>query len=202
MFFFRPLKWLRRLLTLGVVAVLAGLGYLAAMNYQSSRVHDTARSDAIVVMGAAQFNGKPSELFANRLEHARQLYRDGVARKIVTVGGKLPGDRLTEAEAGRNYLRSKGVPDSALIVVPRGDNSWTSIKAVGAKLTPVSDTTITLVTDPAHMARVFDMAQALGFEKVLRNSTLDGAGTRYAAGRVLHECVGTAWFHVAQRWFE
>ena len=200
MFFFRPLKWLRRLVTVAVVAVVAVLGYLAAMNYISARVHDTARSNAIVVLGAAQFNGKPSDLFANRLDHALALYKAGVAPRIVTVGGKLPGDKFTEAQAGRDYLRDAGVPAKAIVTVPTGDNSWNSLQAVAATLAPVSDVPITLVTDPAHMARVYDMARALGFAQVHRNSTVDGAGTRYAAGRVLHECVGTAWFHAAQRW--
>ncbi|MEY5145001.1 MAG: hypothetical protein RL745_368 [Actinomycetota bacterium] len=200
MFFFRPLRWLRRLVTFIVVAILGALGYLAAMNYMSARVHDTAGSDAIVVLGAAQFNGKPSELFANRLDHARSLYKQGIAPRIVTVGGKLPGDNFTEAQAGRDYLRAAGVPSKALVVVPSGDNSWNSLQAVASKLAPASEVSITLVTDPAHMARVYDMARALGFKEIRRNSTVDGAGTKYAAGRVLHECIGAAWFSVGQRW--
>src|SRR3712207_8291449 len=77
-------------------------------------------SDAIVVLGSAQYIGVPSSIFEARLEHALDLYEEGVAPVIVTVGGKATGDECTEAEAGRDYLAQAGVPDDALLAVQQG----------------------------------------------------------------------------------
>src|SRR3954464_1007927 len=74
-------------------------------------------SDAIVVLGSAQYNGVPSSIFEARLEHAVKLYEDGVAPVVVTVGGKKAGDEFTEAEAGRDYLAANGIPADALLAV-------------------------------------------------------------------------------------
>jgi hypothetical protein len=201
-FFFKPLRWLRRLIVMGVFAAVLALGYLAVMNYLSSKVHETHRSDAIVVLGAAQFNGKPSPLFQNRLDHALAMYRAGVSQHIVTVGGNQPGDRFTEGQAGRDYLIGRGVPSSAVQAVKTGSNSWTSLQAVAAQLAPTSTYRITLVTDAVHMARVYDMSKALGFGAVYRNSTLGGAGSHYSPSRVFHECMGSVWFQIGQRWLQ
>src|SRR5215208_5851968 len=79
----------------------------------NARQDSRPTSDAIVVLGSAQYNGVPSSIFEARLEHAIALYEDGVAPMIVTVGGKATGDELTEAEAGRDYLANAGVPSDA-----------------------------------------------------------------------------------------
>src|SRR5215218_8054907 len=87
-------------------------------------------SDAIVVLGSAQYNGVPSSIFEARLEHAITLYDDGVAPVIVTVGGRATGDEFTEAEAGRDYLANAGVPGDALLAVPEGVDTLQSMRAV------------------------------------------------------------------------
>ena len=89
-------------------------------------------SDAIVVLGAAQYDGRPSPVLAARLDHALELYDDGVAPMIVVTGGRQPGDRFTEATASATYLHEHGVPDAAILRETTGRSSWESLAAAGA----------------------------------------------------------------------
>ena len=102
-------KTVRRILAALVLTVVAIVGGTAARVWWVARQDDRPRSDAIVVLGASQFDGRPSPVFKARLDHAKNLYDAGVAPRIVTVGGGAPGDRFTEARAGARYLRDKGV---------------------------------------------------------------------------------------------
>jgi uncharacterized SAM-binding protein YcdF (DUF218 family) len=121
-------------------------------------------SDAIVVLGSAQYNGVPSSIFAARLEHALTLYRDGVAPVIVTVGGRATGDEFTEAEAGREYLARSGVPDDALLAVQEGVDTLESMRAVSAEFADRGWHTAVVVTDPWHAMRAERMAEDAGLE--------------------------------------
>src|SRR3954451_18872023 len=103
-----------------VLAVVLVVVSTALAIWWTARQDSRPVSDAIVVLGSAQYNGVPSSIFEARLEHARKLYEEGVARVIVTVGGKADGDQFTEAEAGRDYLAETGVPTDALLAVPEG----------------------------------------------------------------------------------
>ncbi|TFV91222.1 YdcF family protein [Blastococcus sp. CT_GayMR16] len=127
--------------------------------------HDSRpASDAIVVLGSAQYNGVPSSIFEARLEHAISLYEDGVAPVIVTVGGKATGDEFTEAEAGRDYLSNSGIPDDALLAVPEGVDTLQSMRVVSAAFTERGWTSAVLVTDPWHAMRAERMAEDAGME--------------------------------------
>jgi uncharacterized SAM-binding protein YcdF (DUF218 family) len=119
-------------------------------------------SDAIVVLGSAQYNGVPSSIFEARLEHAITLYEDGVAPMIVTVGGKVTGDEFTEAEAGRDYLASSGIPDDALLAVPEGVDTLESMRVVSAAFDQHGWSSAVLVTDPWHAMRAERMAEDAG----------------------------------------
>ena len=121
-------------------------------------------SDAIVVLGSAQYNGVPSSIFEARLEHARKLYEEGVAPVIVTVGGKADGDQFTEAEAGRDYLAQTGVPTDALLAVPEGQDTLESIRAVARTFDDNSWSSAVLVTDPWHAMRAERMAEDAGLD--------------------------------------
>ena len=121
-------------------------------------------SDAIVVLGSAQYNGVPSSIFEARLEHALALYEAGVAPVIVTVGGKKTGDQFTEAEAGRDYLAQAGVPSDALLAVPGGVDTLESMKLVASTFRDRGWTTAVLVTDPWHAMRAQRMADDSGIE--------------------------------------
>ena len=106
------------------------VGGTAFRVWQVARVDDRRPVDAVVVLGAAQYDGTPSSIFAARLRHAEALYEDGVAPLIVTTGGGRSGDATTEAEAGRRYLIDRGVPAAAVRAVPEGTDTLGSLQAV------------------------------------------------------------------------
>jgi uncharacterized SAM-binding protein YcdF (DUF218 family) len=128
----------------------------------TARQDSRPASDAIVVLGSAQYNGVPSSIFEARLEHALQLYEEGVAPVIVTVGGKAAGDQFTEAEAGAAYLADAGVPEDALLPVEEGVDTLESMRAVGAAFDERDWSSAVLVTDPWHALRAQRMAEDAG----------------------------------------
>ncbi len=130
----------------------------------NARQDSRPASDAIVVLGSAQYNGVPSSIFEARLEHALDLYEDGVAPVIVTVGGKAAGDAFTEAEAGRDYLANAGIPADALLAVPEGVDTLESMRAVSTAFDEHGWTSAVLVTDPWHALRAERMAEDAGLE--------------------------------------
>ncbi len=134
----------------------------AAAIWWTARQDARPGSDAIVVLGSAQYNGVPSSIFEARLEHALSLWEDGVAPVVVTVGGKAAGDQFTEAEAGRDYLLDAGVPAEALLAVPEGVDTLESMRAVGTAFGERGWSQAVLVTDPWHVMRAERMAEDAG----------------------------------------
>jgi uncharacterized SAM-binding protein YcdF (DUF218 family) len=132
----------------------------------NARQDSRPASDAIVVLGSAQYNGVPSSIFEARLEHAITLYEAGVAPVIVTVGGRAAGDEFTEAEAGQEYLANAGIPGDALLAVPEGVDTLESMRVVSAAFGERGWTSAVLVTDPWHAMRAERMAQDAGIEAV------------------------------------
>ena len=130
----------------------------------NARQDSRPTSDAIVVLGSAQYNGVPSSIFEARLEHAIALYEDGVAPMIVTVGGKATGDEFTEAEAGRDYLANAGIPADSLLAVPEGVDTLESMRAVSTAFDEHGWTSAVVVTDPWHAMRAERMAEDAGIE--------------------------------------
>ncbi len=110
--------------------------------------------DAIVVLGAAQYNGRPSPVFRARLDHALGLYREGVAPLVVVTGGVGRGDTMSEAMVGERYLRAHGVPAGAAAAAGEGRNTEASMTAAAALLRPRGITRVLLVSDPFHMFRL------------------------------------------------
>lgn len=155
-----------RVLVLVIVAIV--VGYPLSVAYQvwrSSHVDEVHSSDAIVVLGAAQYNGIPSPVFRARLDQAAYLYREGIARAIVVTGGKRPGDKFTEAGAGWEYLVSEGIPESAIQSEDRGRTTWESLSRV-RNLTEGEVDEVVFVSDPLHSERIKRMAADLGFDNV------------------------------------
>jgi uncharacterized SAM-binding protein YcdF (DUF218 family) len=153
-----------RVLGAAVTAVLLLVGSTALAIWWTARQDARPTSDAIVVLGSAQYNGVPSSIFEARLEHALDLYDEGVAPMIVTVGGKADGDEFTEAEAGREYLAKAGVPDDALLAVQEGVDTLESMRAVGTVFADRGWHTALLVTDPWHAMRAERMAEDAGMD--------------------------------------
>ncbi len=154
-------KTVRRLLLALVLSVLCVVGATAGRVWWVARQDQRPRSDAIVVMGASQFNGRPSTVFRARLLHARELFLQGVAPIVVTVGGSAPGDRYTEAEAGAMYLRERGV---TVLPVGEGRDSLQSLRAVQREFARRGWHTAVIVTDPWHCLRSRRMATDLGID--------------------------------------
>ena len=154
-------RWVRRLVALLVALVLLVVGGTAASIWWVARQDDRPRSDAIVVLGASQFDGRPSSVFEARLEHAKRLYDAGVAPRVVTVGGGAPGDRTTEGAAGARYLESRGVD---AVAVPEGRDTLQSLRAVDRLFDDRGWASAVVVTDPWHSLRSRTMARDLGIE--------------------------------------
>jgi len=157
-------------------------GFVLVLAYTTWRIwdqggRDEARpSDAIVVLGAAQYNGVPSPIYQARLDHAIDLYDEGVAPVIVMTGGKVPGDKTTEAAAGRAYALARGVPDDAILVEDQGRTTLESMRTVGDMLREHGLGTAVFVSDRTHMLRVLRIARDEGvdaFGSPTRTSPVD-----------------------------
>jgi uncharacterized SAM-binding protein YcdF (DUF218 family) len=129
-----------------------------------ARADDRRPVDAVVVLGAAQYDGEPSSVFAARLRHAEALYEDGLAPRIVTVGGSRAGDAYTEAEAGRRYLIGRGVPADAVFAVGEGSDTLGSLRAVDARAQQDGWDSALVVSDPWHSLRARTMARDSGLQ--------------------------------------
>ncbi|MDN5857788.1 MAG: YdcF family protein [Pseudonocardia sp.] len=140
------------------------VGGTAFRVWQVARVDDRRPADAIVVLGAAQYDGDPSSVFAARLRHAQALYEQGLAPRIVTTGGSRVGDSFTEAEAGRSYLISRGVPAAAVVALPVGSDTLGSLQAVAERAAAEGWSSALLVSDPWHSLRARLMARDSGLE--------------------------------------
>ncbi|MBW8483504.1 YdcF family protein [Actinomadura parmotrematis] len=157
-------------ITMGVIATVVGVLVLVPLAvgfrvWWQARQDERPRSDAIIVLGAAQYNGVPSPILKWRLQHALDLYRDGVAPRIVTVGGKAPGDNFTEADSGRRWLITKGgLPADRVVAVPSGRDTLQSFEAVGKVYKQRGWRSGVIVTDPWHGLRSKRMAEDNGIE--------------------------------------
>jgi uncharacterized SAM-binding protein YcdF (DUF218 family) len=158
------LKWSLRVLLGLLLGVTTVVGYVAGHIWWLARQDSHPRSDAIVVLGASQYNGTPSAVFAARLDHAKALYDERVAPRIITVGGKLQGDQFTEARAAQNYLVAHGVPSDAILPVESGSDTLQSVHAVSDRFRARGWHTAVLVTDPWHCLRARTMARDSGID--------------------------------------
>jgi uncharacterized SAM-binding protein YcdF (DUF218 family) len=140
------------------------VGGTAFRVWQVARTDDRSPADTVVVLGAAQYDGDPSSIFAFRLRHAEALYEAGVAPRIVTAGGGRPGDVYTEAEAGRRYLIGRGVPADAVVAVGEGGDTLGSLRAVAARAARDGWDSAVVVSDPWHSLRARTMARDAGLE--------------------------------------
>ncbi len=162
----RPRRsWPRVTVRVALLAAAAAVVYYAVtfVQVRITGESDQARDvDAIVVMGAAQYDGRPSPQLAARLDHVVELWRDGVAEHVVVTGGKQPADTHTEAEASAEYLTARGVPESAILMESSGHSTYESMEGVADVLEANGLHTVLVVTDPYHALRARLMAQAVG----------------------------------------
>lgn len=178
----RSRRWWQ-IIPLGVVAVLV-LSYLVtlAQVVRTGGEHDAGPSDAIVVMGAAQYDGRPSPQLAARLDHVATLWGEGVAPLVVVTGGNRPGDRFTEAEASARYLVDAGVPAAAIVEVGEGATTYESVAAAAPVMAGLGIETVALVTDPFHALRSRLIVEDQGFAVDVA-ATPDSVVTGWSASR-------------------
>ncbi len=147
-----------------VAVILMALGWAAvvvAVAVQAA--HDQATgADAIAVLGAAQYNGRPSPVFRARLDHAATLYQRGLAPTVLVTGGVGPRDTLNEANVGRSYLVRLGIPDDAVIPLAGGHDTFSSIDQVRRWFDGRDSRRVLLVSDGFHMLRLQIIARRLG----------------------------------------
>lgn len=162
------LRRTRVLRDLAVVGLLAGTGAALVIGYAWFRIgqqggrDDQRPAGAIVVLGAAQYDGRPSAVFTARLDHAVALYLAGLAPYLVVTGGKLEGDRTTEAAVARAYAVDRGVPADRILMEIEGRSTLQSIRSVGVILRDHDLPDALFVSDRSHMLRVLIMARDQG----------------------------------------
>ena len=159
---------MKRALFIGLVLLLALLAWPAWLAYQvwdQSHKDELHSADAIVVLGAAQYNGEPSPVFKARLDHAAFLYEENLSTTVIVTGGAQEGDRFTEAEAGEMYLSQQNIPTDAILLETEGKTTLQSLRNVRTIAEEHDINTVLLVSDPLHSERVKRIAQDLGFDR-------------------------------------
>jgi uncharacterized SAM-binding protein YcdF (DUF218 family) len=196
----RRRRTLRRVLWVLLGLMVLGSGYYLVNLWLVYRTGDSDQArpvDAIVVLGAAQYDGRPSPQLAARLDHVVVLWNRGLAPMVITTGGKRPGDRFTEAEASAKYLEAKGVPAASIEQV-LGATSYDELVAARDLLRSRSLRRVVLVSDPYHSLRIRLVSQELGLvayvsptpTSVVRGGTAFWLAVKEAAGVSVGRIIG------------
>lgn len=193
------MRLLGRALRAALLVWVVGTLYVGLTAFEVWRVGRTSGSptaDAIVVMGAAQYDGRPSTQLAARLDHVVELWKAGVAKAVYVTGGNQPGDRFTEASASRNYLVERGVPSASIIEEAESHSTWEAFsnlrRIVRAAQPTVDRLRIIVVSDPFHSLRSRLIAEENGFDATASaTSTSPVIGSR-AVTKHVKEAFGVA----------
>lgn len=177
-------RWARSISLIFAGTLLIVSGYLAVTFGQvwlAARSDGARPSEAIVVLGAAQYDGKPSSVLHKRLDHAVELYRDGYAPIIVVTGGRQESDRFTEASTSARYLLGVGIADSAIRREVSGGSTYESLAATARFLASEGVGSVVLVSDPYHSKRLSQIADEVGLDATV--SPTDSAMSPRAMAR-------------------
>jgi uncharacterized SAM-binding protein YcdF (DUF218 family) len=159
----KPRSYLRT--TVGVAAVVLIAWVISMMAVERVGRRDEAqRADAIVVLGAAQYVGRPSPVLRARVDHAVSLWKRGLAPTLILTGGTGVGDTTSEAAVARKYAMSQGVPDRVIVVEIKGRTTSESMQAVARIMDDREQSSVILVSDPFHMLRLSILARRFGLE--------------------------------------
>ena len=193
------MRGLARLVLAALVAAVAVGGYAAYRIWDQGNRDERPPADAIVVMGAAQYDGRPSPVFAARLDHAIDLFHEGIAERLIVTGGKQEGDRTTEAASARIYAVQHDVPDEAILVEDQSRTTLQSIRGVAAVMRDQGFQTAVFVSDPSHMLRVLRMASDEGitaFGSPTRTSPQERDTVR-RVDAIVHELGALAFYFIS-----
>jgi uncharacterized SAM-binding protein YcdF (DUF218 family) len=159
------MKWIVALALLGAVAaVFIEINRVASAIQRQSVLDEARPSDAIIVLGAAEYRGKPSPVLEARLNHALYLYLKGMAPRIITTGGAGGDPVFTEGSVGRSYLTARGVPPEAIVVEREAESTAQSVAAVAEIMRRMNLKSAIVVSDGYHIFRVKRMLQSSGLE--------------------------------------
>jgi uncharacterized SAM-binding protein YcdF (DUF218 family) len=199
------MRRLRRLLAVAGIVMAVLLAYPAWLGWRiwdQSHNDEVRPADAIVVLGAAQYDGKPSPILQARLDHALYLYEEDLARTVIVTGGKRAGDRFAEADAAEMYLEAEGVPSEVILAEDQGTTTLESLERVREMSRDSGIDSVLLVSDPLHSERVKTMAEDLGFEEAWTSpaSYVELNRTRRTkAQELLHEIASLAAYELFER---
>jgi uncharacterized SAM-binding protein YcdF (DUF218 family) len=194
----RRRNWpLRVIMVLFLATILGFLGwscwvYVQIENYAG--LDQAAPSDAIGVLGAAEYDGQPSPVFRARLDHARELYNRGIAPLIITLGG-TGGDEHSEGAVGRDYLMSLGIPESAIIAETESRNTEEQAHRIAVIARANNLRRLVIVSDGTHLFRIHEICASDGLDVLTspRTRVSVGGGTAEAK-RIAHEILSySAW---------
>jgi uncharacterized SAM-binding protein YcdF (DUF218 family) len=162
----RPRRWWLRLLILAAVVVLAFLVITAARIVQAASQQEAPHADAIVVFGAAEYSGRPSPVLKARLDHALDLFHQGVAPVVITTGGAASDPKFSEGGVGKDYLMRHGVPERSLIAETQGRDTSESAVRVGVIMHANSLRSCVAVSDAYHVFRIRKLLEHEGIGPV------------------------------------
>lgn len=154
--------WRRRLVALLFLLLIVGWVVLVAAVAITGASDEARPADAIAVLGAAQYNGRPSPVFRARLDHAADLLQRGLAPLVLVTGGVGAGDTLSEAEVGRRYLVRRGVPLDAVVALPSAATTIASLQRVADWFDGHASRRVVLVSDGFHLLRLKILAGRRG----------------------------------------
>ena len=158
----RALRTLLKLVAAALIVALLAFVSSFVVVLLTAQLDERRPADAIVVLGAAQYNGRPSPVLQSRLDHALKLYRQKLAPVVVLTGGIGPGDRESEATVGKRYLAARGIPARRIVLRPRGRSTHASMDDVAEWAREEHLDTLLLVSDPFHLARLKVEAWRIG----------------------------------------
>ena len=205
MFLFR---WIRRTITVIVILALIGPAYGISQVWRAANNPVVRQADVIVILGAAQLDGRPGEALEGRLVEAKRIFELGYAPSIITVGAGAPGDRTTEAASGKYWLRTNGISAKNITAVEEGRDTLESTKAYAKVMKKRYVSDVIVVTDPFHCARAVKMANDQGVLATCSPvqtgpNTLDNSGYRYllreAAAYLAYITVGKRGIQISDR---
>jgi vancomycin permeability regulator SanA len=177
-------KLIRRVISFVLLLVIVIPLYVAGNIWYTAKNSKPEKSDVILVMGAAQFDGRPSEVLLARLDQTKSIFKTGVAPRIYTVGGGAPGDRTTEAAASRTWLIGNGISKTNVLAIAKGRDTLSSTKAYVEQMRKAKFSSVVIVTDPYHCYRAIKMAKDRGIKSTcsaVESGPAANSGIKYLA---------------------
>jgi vancomycin permeability regulator SanA len=177
-------KLIRRVISFVLLLVIVIPLYVAGSIWYTAKNSKPEKSDVILVMGAAQFDGRPSEVLLARLDQTKSIFKAGLAPRIYTIGGGAPGDRTTEAAASRRWLINNGVSKKNTLAIAKGRDTLSSTKAYVEQMRKAKFSSVVIVTDPYHCYRAIKMAKDRGIKSTcsaVESGPAANSGIKYLA---------------------